>query len=202
MGKKMSNVLALLAHPDDEVLGAGGTLAKYRRDGESITVAFCGDGMQGQLSIAKRLWKSAALMGGTTDQQFESLPIRLFADFAKAQLDAEQPSMIITHSPSDMNRDHQIVYEAVMIACRRAPTLRLILGCQGDRHIRTFEPNHFVNIIDHWPTKLHMLNLYRQFLLPYPDPRSIEGQEARARYWGTVAGVPMAEAFEVLREVC
>lgn len=198
----MDNVLALLAHPDDEALGAGGTLAKRLMWGAEVHMAFFGAGVIGQREASERLWGSVPVMLDTTaDQMFDTIAIKSFADFAMSQFEAYAPSIVITHSLTDLNRDHQIAAGATLVACRRARNVRLILGCQGDRHLAPFIPTYFVDITDHWPEKVRMLEVYRKFLLPHPDPRSIMGQAARARYWGTVAGVPMAEAFELIRYV-
>ncbi len=199
------NILVCAAHPDDEVLGAGGTLAKHQENG-GAAIAFFGRGIREgesypQLDVAQQLWRPGVIsFHMTPDQEFERIPIRYLADFAADWIKGFFPNILITHSLSDLNRDHQIAAEATMIACRRSRT-SLILGCQGDRDMRPFIPNYFVDITEQWSAKVKMLEAYRDFLLPYPDPRSIEGQEARARYWGTVAGCEYAEAFELVRRV-
>lgn len=173
------NVLCLPAHPDDEALAAGGTIAKY-----ASRVVIFGRGR-----------------GHNLDQLFDTVPLRDWADECRAALVVADPvDLLITHWTGDLNQDHQVIAQSALIAARGA-SIQHIWAMQPEFSLEPFAPTVFVDITAHWDAKVKALEQYASEMRPYPHPRSIKALEARARYWGTVAGCDMAEAFIGIRGI-
>ncbi len=218
-------VLVVCAHPDDEVLGPGGTILNHARSGDdvSILLACCGDNlrygreqtvvMRGiSESVAARLGAQRVMFGELPDQGLDAMSL---SDVARSIEDAVlkiDPQIIYTHHWGDINRDHRILSEAVMVATRpfAAPGVRGIHCFETPSAtewgpaagLLPFVPQRFVDISRVLDRKLDAFSLYPSEVRPYPHPRSREALEARARFWGSAAGLPAAEAFAVSREIC
>lgn len=138
MNKK---ILVIAAHPDDEVLGAGGTIAKRAKEGWSVSVVFCATGVEGRLekkqavadaalrraieSLNAESAKAAKMLGVKTvhrlnfpDNRLDSVPKMDIAFALRKIVEREKPSVVFTHHHGDYNWDHAIVFEAAMMACR------------------------------------------------------------------------------------
>jgi LmbE family N-acetylglucosaminyl deacetylase len=120
-----------------------------------------------------------------------------------------QPEAVYTHSSSDLNRDHRIVMEAVMVATRpfAAPSVREVWLFEtssstewgGPPLLPPFQPQLFVDITATLEIKIKALECYRREIRTWPHPRSAKGTRARAQYWGSQAGFEAAEPFEAIR---
>lgn len=205
------NVLVIAAHPDDEVLGVGGTIRRHVEAGDTVHVhVACCHGLRDQerrladaaaVGLALRCGYSTGWLPQLSTTEREARPVveRLVAE--------HQPEIVYTHHPGDLNRDHRALNEAVAVACRPYAS--------GVRSVRLFEtpsttewgapaglpafrPNLFVAIDA--ARRAELLELYASETREWPHPRNPVSLMHRAYYWGSVAGLNAAEAFEVVRE--
>lgn len=217
-------VLAIAAHPDDEVLGPGGTLARLRASGAEIHVAIVTEGSSTQypdrpdLIEAKKVAARAALdalgggelhLGDLPDMRLDTLPLVTVNAFLEAVVRKVRPNMVFTHAADDLNRDHRIVHEASLIACRPTPAHSIedffaynVLGVTDFASTRaTFVPRAYFDVADFFEAKLAALAAYDLEVRPFPHPRSREALEAQGRVYGALSGRRLAEAFDVIRQV-
>lgn len=218
-------ILVAVAHPDDEVLGAGGTLARHVAQGDDVHVLFLTDGVsaRGVADTAADRRKAAAMGAakvlGTRPPRFLSFPDnrldgveRLDVVQALESVIAEvMPSIIYTHHAGDLNVDHQVCHHAILTACRpvAASSIRSIYAMEVASSTEwsslsgaaTFVPTRFVDISATWAAKCAALAAYSEEMRAFPHPRSKEALEALARWRGATAGLNLAEAFITLREI-
>jgi LmbE family N-acetylglucosaminyl deacetylase len=226
-GRKLAIVAA---HPDDEVLGCGGAIAKAIDKGMGVFVLFLGEGISARFPVGQydneefrdqtRLRmegsKKALSYLGVKDiiyderlcGQFEQLPIISITKRIEWFLEKFKPNILLTHSPNEVNIDHQITYKAVEIATR--PTRNWLpdeiytfeIVCSGHW---TFEggmvPNTFVDVSPYWEKKLKAWHHYEGESRPFPFPRSDKGLETLANLRGMESNLPMAEAYRLLRKI-
>lgn len=225
----MKSVLVVAAHPDDESLGCGGTIAKLVATGATVRVAFLADGVtsrQGDPATVSRELESrreaaraacarlgvpAPSFGDLPDNRMDSIDLLEITRVVEALVAAYQPDTVLTHHAGDLNVDHRRTHEAVVTACRPLPklTVRRLLSFETASSTEwsppntfpAFHPTVFVDITFYWPKKLAALETYQKEMRPWPHPRSIQAVEHLARWRGATAGVEMAEAFMLLREV-
>lgn len=226
----MNSILVIAAHPDDEVLGCGGTIARLSREGHSVYIAIMGEGVtarypkRGQADKAllrklhRRSQQAAELLGARDvfpfqlpDNRFDTVPLLDVVKQIEALIERIRPSVIYTHHGGDLNIDHAIVCRATLAAARPAA------GCPV-REILTYEvpsstewafgqntpafcPNVFVDISAALEKKIQAMRLYESESRPFPHPRSPEALRALAQWRGSTAGLAAAEAFELIRKV-
>jgi LmbE family N-acetylglucosaminyl deacetylase len=217
------NVVVVAAHPDDEVLGAGGTIARHVADGDCVQVVFMADGVASrnggdQGADIRRSQAANAALGilgvsqchylGCSDNAMDETTVLTVVKKLEPVLRNCSPGVIYTHHFGDLNIDHRITQQAVMTICRPQPgeTCREIYGFEvlsstewqtvGDR---PFLPSLFVDISSFVDRKLMALNAYAEEMRAVPHSRSVEHSELLARHRGHSVGVMHAEAFEVYR---
>lgn len=218
----MTSVLVLAAHPDDEILGLGGTLAKHIRDGDEVHAVVVSEGASSryedgaQDDLVRSARRSAETLGmtsidflGLPDQRLDDLPLIEVTQALEPIVQAVRPTVVYTHNPTDVNTDHGVVARASWTACRpySAPWIDTILAFETPSStewawplsVDQFNPQWFVDIGATLELKLAAMACYPSELRPYPHPRSIRALEERARYWGSVAGTNAAEPFAVLK---
>lgn len=218
------SVLVLGAHPDDEVLGLGATLARHIARGDAVCVALIADGNpirydeelarhahQCAREAASRLGVTEVRFAGMGDQRLDTLGIVDVTQWIEGVVRDVRPSTIYTHHRGDANYDHRVVFEATMAAVRpyNAPFVERVLCYETPSSSEWaqalpehfFMPNVYVDITDHLETKLNAIAAYHLELRPYPHPRSIEALRIRAAHWGSVIGVRAAEPFSLVREI-
>ena len=130
-GHAHCNVLVIAAHPDDEILGPSGTIARHVCRGDQVAIAIVADvgtARYGDETIAtvrsytveaaKRLGVLDVRFAGWADQKLDTLPILDITQWIEAILDGFRPQVIFTHHRGDINRDHRIVHEATLTAAR------------------------------------------------------------------------------------
>jgi len=199
-------VLCVAAHPDDEVLGVGGTLLRHVRDGDAVSVLIACSELDLSLRMdAARLMdaKEVALTGGW-ELAFGGLstlsldPSRLTAIIEAYTATAD---VVYTHH-ADLNRDHRAVLEAVTVATRpwvsRVSAVRCFNTPSASELGAPFTPNHFVAI--DIEAKARLLAIYGSELRADPHPRSEGGIRAHADFYGRSAGLSAAEPFVTLWE--
>ena len=218
----MSRVLLVVAHPDDEVLSAGGTIAKHVRRGHEVAVLILSEGVTARYSsdrlalVQKQAKEVAAILGVShlqlldlPDQRLDTLAISDVAAPIEEAIAVIRPDIVYTHWVADVNRDHEVVAEATMVATRpyAAPCVRQLLMFEsasagwGASHLLhyPFNPSVFEDISTTIDLKVQALELYEREVRDFPHPRSPEGLRARAAYWGTKVGLSAAEAFSPVR---
>lgn len=210
-------ILVIVAHPDDEVLGCGGTISKHIRNKDEVHLLILSDG---ELSrevpeLEKRsigLSDSCSALGllhfkqlAFNDSKLDTYPlleiIRAIETFAKNI----NPHIVYTHSSSDINQDHRATYMATLTAFRPLPdsSIEKILTFEipsstecGPQALPRFTPNYFESLTDEDITaKFKALNCYRHELREFPHPRSLEYIKALLTVRGSSVGVRAAEAF-------
>ena len=220
------NVLVVAAHPDDEALGCGGTMAKHAENGDTVHALFLTHGVGARLNEAKsqhhiRISASKVALAhlGTANSTYYDLPdnqldtvpmltiVRMIEDIAQIV----KPEIVYTHHNSDLNIDHRICNQAVITAFRPIPgqhvsAIYAFEVCSSTNWafgsaINSFQPNRYINITKQWAAKQLALEAYALEMRDFPHGRSLEAVEALARWRGTTVGVSAAEAFTVIREV-
>lgn len=219
----VKKILIVAAHPDDEVLGCGGTIARHVAEGDTVQVVFMADGVTSrqntlQADLAQR--DSAAeqarrVLGvernhyiGLPDNRMDSVPLLDVIQKLEAIIHAYEPEVIYTHHVGDLNEDHRITQQAVLTACRPVPgsSVREIYAFEvlsstewSNPHALPFTPECFVDISAHLTKKMDALNAYACEMREAPHSRSLAHTELLARHRGHSAGMDAAEAFKVLR---
>lgn len=216
----MDKILVIAAHPDDEVLGCGGTIARLARAGAEIRVITLADG-EGARSVDRnrdsQLAESCKILGlkshkayNLKDNRLDSYPLLEIVKIVEAEVKSFSPDTIFTHSLTDLNVDHQITHKAVLTACRPLPssTVRSIFAFEVPSSTEwqsiqssQFNPNYFFDISKFFDLKLQALNVYSSEMREFPHPRSFEGVEALGKWRGVQSGVEMAESFILIRKI-
>jgi LmbE family N-acetylglucosaminyl deacetylase len=220
----MASVLVVAAHPDDEVLGCGGTIARHVRKGDAVHVVIAGEGLMARpgarradLEDHKKAARQAnEILGVKTlvlhdfpDNRFDSVDRLDITQFLETHVQAHAPEIVYTHHWADVNIDHRRVNECVLAACRPQPggcVQRLLFfevpsstEWSGPQH--AFAPNWFVDVTATLDLKIAALREYRSELRDFPHPRSIEAIGHLARWRGATAGMEAAEAFVLVRNL-
>lgn len=205
------NVVAYLAHADDEVLGCGGLLAKLVSQKHKVTVVLASDGRVPRSIVDDNnghAYKAAHILGvsqlhflGFHDQQFDKYPLLTFNNkFDNLNL---EPDLLITHPPTDLNQDHLMVCRSAMIVGRPISKKTNIIACETPSSSEwgefAFHPTMFVDISDCLEKKLQAMKCYENELQTFPHPRSIKGLQLKAKQRGMEVRCRAAEAYQVLR---
>jgi LmbE family N-acetylglucosaminyl deacetylase len=215
----MGRTLVVVAHPDDEVLGCGASMARWAQSGETIKVVALADGVSSRTvqheSIGDR--RSAAVAALTKlgvddlslhdfpDQQLDTIPLLTLASEVSHEVKKFTPHTVITHSLTDLNLDHRLVAEATLVACRPEPgiSVRRLMHCEvpsatGWRFGHdSFRPSMWVDVAETMSNKREALECYGPEIREWPHARSIPAIEALMRWRGASVGMEAAEAFEV-----
>lgn len=191
----MTRVLAVVAHPDDEVLGVGGTLLRHKAEGDLVWIVIA---HRCRTESETESQEAAARMGIDYERLWNSG--RTIADTVADYM----PDIVYTHSAADLHHEHQDVLQATLVACRPQSGVRAIYCFETpsatDWSGVVFDPRLFVDIGDTIEAKLHAMEAYTSELRDSPHPRNIDRLMERGLFWGQRIGVDYAEAFEVIRE--
>jgi LmbE family N-acetylglucosaminyl deacetylase len=221
-------VLVIAAHPDDEVLGCGGTIARLAQEGKTVSIAILGEGITSRYQqrdaadmeliqmLHKRSHDVATLLGAQDlfmytlpDNRFDTVPMLDVVKIIEELIQKLAPRVIYTQHGGDLNIDHQVVYRAVLTATRpmQGHPVREIYAYEVasstewafQQFAPMFRPNIFIDIANTLETKLQAMELYESEARPFPHPRSPQALRAIAQRWGSVVGYEAAEAFELIR---
>lgn len=224
------SALVIAAHPDDEVLGCGGTIARLVRAGQPVWIAILGEGVTaryGERSQADPLQVEAlretshrvgALLGARTvfhfglpDNRFDTVPLLDLVKRIEGLVAELRPEVVYTQHGGDLNIDHAITFRATLTATRPIAGLsvRRVVAYEVPSSTEwafgqfapAFCPNIFVDIGATLGAKVAAMQQYETEARPFPHPRSPEALRAIARRWGSVAGLEAAEAFQLIREI-
>ena len=224
-------VAVIAAHPDDEVLGCGGTIARLARDGRLVHILLIADGVssRGDSDVAEAVREDLAVRNeaaerackilgcqsvqllGLPDNRLDSLDLLHVVKVVEKNKKKHKPSTVFTHHSGDVNIDHRVVHDAVIAACRPVPghfvNELLFFEVPSSTEWRppgsgqVFDPNWFFDVADVLDVKLKALEAYRDEMRAFPHPRSLVAVEALARWRGASAGFDAAEAFILGRKL-
>ena len=226
----MKKILAVVAHPDDEIIGVGGTLCKHSSKGDEVHILILGDGKSSRQDAYKSPTKALiaksfketrealACIGINSfkklsfpDNRFDEVAILDLTKSISAHISKIKPDLVYTHHFGDLNIDHQRTSEAVTIACRPIENnsvkaiyhFETLSSTEMAGYVpgRAFLPNVFVNIEKEIKRKMEAMNCYQSELHEFPHPRSLVAIETNAKLWGTKVNLKYAEAFYCLREI-
>jgi len=219
-------ILVVAAHPDDEVLGCGGTIARYVREGYDAYVVFMTDGVSSRKETSiqneiKNREKSAILASQILgielveildfpDNGMDTVPILDIVQKLEDIIAKVEPSIVFTHHWGDLNIDHRITCQSVLTACRPYPAqvVKEIYSFEIPSSTEwsspsvenNFSPNYFVDIGETIDLKISALRAYDQEMHDFPHSRSIENIEHLAKWRGASIGVLSAECFSIIRQ--
>lgn len=221
-----TTVLIIAAHPDDEVLGCGGTLAGHAANGDDVNILIVGQGatsrgdsdpketvllVEAAAKAAETLGAQAPKMLGLPDNRLDQLDMLDVVKLIEEVVDDVSPTIVYTHHGGDLNIDHQIIHQSVVTACRPLPlssvkTIRTFETVSSTEWASNsigapFKPNCFIDISPYLDLKLKALDCYHTEMKPFPHARSVKAIEALACLRGSQAGVASAEAFETILDI-
>lgn len=220
----MKNILVIAPHPDDEILGCGGTMLKNIQNGNNVYVCIV---THAEPPIYPEGASRAIQAAAKRCHQWMGVKETFFLDFPTVMLekvdrykindailkvinDVKADVLFIPHF-GDMQKDHQVVADACMVSVRPKYEHKVTAVYGYETMSETawnaptiqneFIPNVFVDISDFLENKLRAMSYYDSQLSPFPDARSLEALEALAKYRGALMHMKAAEAFMLLREL-
>lgn len=220
------NILVVAAHPDDEVLGCGATIAKHKESGDIVWVMLLGQGITSRKILSKKqrvedrkkLLESARranrqlgvdrlIIKDLPDNKFDSVPMLEVVQTVEEVLDEFKPQIIYSHNPTDVNVDHRVTIEAVETVARPAtkPYVNKVLSFEIPSSTEwnftrePFRPNIFIELTNRQlEKKVSSLSKYEGEMRPFPHPRSAEFLRSLAKVRGSQGGFSLAEAFSLI----
>ncbi len=225
----MSRILVVAAHPDDEILGVGGTVAKHTDKGDYVECLILGEGQTSRWDnrenvdrtvideLHKDTWESAKIIGykkvqfaDFPDNRFDSVDLLDIVKVIEKIIFEFQPDVIYTHHSGDLNIDHQRTFQAVMTGTRTVNsypvkelyTFETLSSTEWNFEKKdNFRPNVYIDIESYLMKKIEAMSKYKSELCEYPHPRSLEGIKLLAEYRGMTVGKNYVEAFELIRKI-
>lgn len=224
-------VLVVAAHPDDEVLGCGATIARHAARGDRVHILILAEGATSRRAkrdrganaralsqLADCAQRAGRILGAKSvtledlpDNRLDSVDLLDIAKLVERHVERLSPTTVYTHHSGDLNVDHRRIHEAVATACRPLPDAagrRLLLfevpsstEWQLPGSRPPFLPNCFVDVSRTLALKLKALRVYAQEMRAFPHPRSLRAVEHLAKWRGASAGLVAAEAFVIAREI-
>ena len=219
-------VLILAAHPDDEVLGCGGTIFNLTSQKIRVHVCFFSNGVAARLNfkskeiiLRKKAAKKAAKILKISkveyynfpDNSFDKVNILEITRVIEKKIKIFKPDTIFTHFGNDLNIDHQKINQATLTATR--PQKNQIVKklffyevpssseWNFNKNKKQFNPNWFIDISESLKIKIKALKAYSAEMRKFPHPRSYKAIEALARWRGSTCGFKAAEAFVLSRKI-
>jgi len=224
-------ILVVAAHPDDEVLGCGGSIAKWVKAGDEVHVIIMAEGLTSRdeqrnianhekelLRLAETAQQASKVLGVKSielldypDNRMDSVDLLDVVKTIEKYIGQLKPEVVVTHHFGDLNIDHQIIHQAVMTACRPQPghPVKRILSFevpsatewQTPTSSQIFAPNWFEDISETLELKIKALKIYDSEIREWPHPRSIKAVEYLSRWRGSSVGCEAAEAMLLIREI-
>ena len=216
--------LVISPHPDDEVLGLGGTMHRLAAEGHDVTVAIVTKGWaplfpEEQVAQVRAEAQAANAALGVKTVRFMDLPVTTLHSMPRHELNGafdrliatEQPDWVFLPFAGDRHEDHRQVFDAALVALRPTAGRTLVkrILCYETvsethwsvSHVEpAFEPQVWFDITDHLDAKLNAMRKYTSQLRPAPDARSLEAISALATWRGSIVGMRAAETFVLARE--
>jgi LmbE family N-acetylglucosaminyl deacetylase len=221
-----ARVLVVAAHPDDETLGVGGTIARYVDRGDEVWVCLLADGVTARHEEKQRqrqcAEEAARILGvkrlifcDLPDQRLDGLALLDVIRPIEACVREFGPHLVFTHFGEDVNQDHRVAFRATMVATRPVDgsTVQSVLCFETPSSTEwapplpgsVFAPNVFVEILATLPRKLQAMRAYAHTfsneVRAFPHPRSYEALETYAKRHGITVGLRAAEPFMLIRQL-
>jgi len=226
-----NKILIVAAHPDDEILGCGGSMAKWVKDGHEVHVLILAEGSTSRDKIRDRanhekelthLASSAREAGDIIginslklldypDNRMDSVDLLDVVKTIESFVEKIQPNIVVTHHSGDLNIDHRIVFQGVITACRPQPghSVKCILsfevpsGTEWQSPIAgsSFLPNWFEDISQTLKLKIKALEAYKSEMRKWPHARSLKAVDHLAKWRGATVSYEAAEAFMLIRKL-
>lgn len=219
----MKKIIVVSAHPDDEILGLGGTLLKHKQEGDEINWIIVtkvdeinGFSKERVISRDKEINTIVEKLGiknifrldyNTMSLSSNSL-IKLIPEISDI-FNIVRPETVYVMNRSDIHSDHRITFDAVLSCTKsfRYPFIKTILmyECISETEFapalaeKVFMPNYFVDISDFLEEKINLMKIYNSEMGKHPFPRSSKNIKALATFRGATCGVIYAEAFQLLK---
>jgi len=214
-------ILVIASHPDDEVLGCGGTIARHREKGDDVylciaTKAYTPDWSEDFIkNRVKEIEKSNKILGikrtyflGFPTAKLDTISQKELNEAIAKIVNEVNPNIAYIPFKGDLNKDHRLLFESALVALRpinlrikRIMSYETISETEWGQEIEVFKPNIYVDISDTFNIKISAMKEYKSELKKPPHPRSIEGIEYLARRRGMEVHVKFAEAFILIREL-
>lgn len=224
------NILVIAAHPDDEVLGCGGTIARLSNEGHTVDILILGEGVTSRhanpadadqaeldtlhaqaVEIGKGLGAKEVSLAKLPDNQFDTIAILDIVKIIEQHIERIQPEVVYTQHGGDLNIDHVCTFRAVLTATRpmEGSPIKKVLAYRVasstewafDQFEPQFRPTVFSDISTTLDKKIAAMESYEGEARAFPHPRSAQALQAEAQYFGSIAGLKAAEAFHVVREI-
>lgn len=223
----MKNVLIIAPHPDDEILGCGGIMAKYVAKGMNVYVAIVTNGHLGAPELFPKEGTEKVRSEAKESHKYLGIKETFFLDFPVLNL-VSKPSYKLSMAISsiikklqidtlyiphrgDIHEDHKVTFEATLVAARpvNSNSVKRIYAYEtlsetewsapyGDN---SFIPTVFENISEFIELKKKAFQFFTTQEKKFPHPRSLKTIEVLSNYRGATVGVPNAEAFMLIREI-
>lgn len=221
MGK---NILLIAPHPDDEVLGCGGTVKKLTSKGHEVWILIMSRGKKGTyseerinnvrheaLSAHKILGVKETIFLDFNAPELDLVSISELSSAISRVITEVKPDTVFLPHHGDIHHDHKAVFNAGLVATRpvKSCSVRNIYSYETLSETEwaapfsddVFIPDFFVNITDTFKFKLESLKCYKSQLRRFPNPRSVKAIQALASLRGSTVGYTYAEAFKTLRVI-
>ena len=214
---KNKRILILAAHPDDETLSMGGTIARLSENGCKIRLITFTDGTSSRGKLGNRnvslervseiLGIDSCVSGKFPDNALDSVPLLEVVKFIENNVE-DSPDIIFTHSIDDLNVDHQIVFKATLTAFRPQNGLKhkiysfFVPSATDYNPLGNFRNTTYVEISDEQAEKkVDALKVYHDEMRPHPHTRSYKNIKNISAVLGSQVGIPFCEGFQLIREV-
>ena len=209
-------ILIIAAHPDDEVLGVGGTVCKHVAQNDEVyvcivtkanepewTAEYIETKKKEQRKVDKLLKIKKRINLNLLTTCLNTIPHGKLNKMIYEVVNEINPNIVYTHFENDLNHDHTLVFRASMVATR--PPRRIKLLCfetlsETEWNNKTFQPNIWVDIKGYMNTKIKAFKIYRTEVKAYPHPRSEEGIRVLSKKRGSEACFEYAESFMLVRD--
>ena len=222
--KISKKILVVAAHPDDEVLGCGATIAKHVALGNEVRVIILGEGVRARRGVKNARQKiktleleatkanrflgvSRTIFLGLPDNALDNVSLLTIIQKIERIIERYMPQLVYTHHHGDVNIDHQLTARAMQAVCRPLPesSIEMVLAFEvasstewSFQSDRIFAPNVFYDVSGFFDKKIKAMELYQSEIRQFPHPRSSEYLRALARVRGGQAGFNFAEGFSLV----
>ena len=226
-----NKILVVAAHPDDEVLGCGGTIARLTQEDKKVYVVILGEGITSRYKerkvanqklvkdlrsrskdVAEILWTEPPFLYNLPDNRFDTVPLLDVIKIVEDLIKRIKPEVVYTHHGGDLNIDHVITHRAVLTATRpvkKCPVKEIYAfevpsstEWAFGQFTRGFQPNVFVDISATLERKIQAMQIYKSETRRFPHPRSPQTLRVIAEKWGSNVSLRAAEAFQLIRKIC
>ena len=216
-------ILIIAPHPDDEVLGCGGTIIKHRKKGDEIYLCIATkmyvtkewkkeyiEERKKQMNLAiKKLGVKKTFFLDLPIVKLDTVPQKEINDLLSEIVSNVEPDVVFIPHQGDINIDHRLIFASSLVALKPKPddkpmrilSYETLSSTECGSHFVFFQPNVYEDITGEIEEKIDVMKIYSVELKKFPHPRSIEAIEVLAKKRGSECGLLAAEAFMLLREV-